>query len=108
MTNKEKIIDFLMKTPHKTNKEISEGTDLDVKNLRFTLYRMKGEGLIEKDKNGLWVIDKKNQELKEEDKQILDDTLRICYEELMSATVTREKIKLAEIIVKIIFSGKRG
>ena len=53
-------------------------------------------------------MDKSFCELKERDKEILNDVLEECYSEFKTITVTKEKIKLAEIIVKIIFSGKRG
>ena len=40
MTYKQKILDFLINNPQKTNKEIAEGTDIKA-DLRYTLYRMK-------------------------------------------------------------------
>ncbi len=107
MTYKQKILDFLINNPQKTNKEIAEGTNIKA-DIRYTLYRMKKEGLILKDKDNLWTVDKGFCELKERDKEILNDVLEECYAELKTTTVTKEKIKLAEIIVRIIFSGKRG
>ena len=43
---------------------------------------MKKEGLILKDKDNLWTVDKGFCELKERDKEILNDVLEECYREL--------------------------